>query len=89
MLNLDGNHIKENSKGISYHVKIHGLKQCVNYRKLWSRDYNAALNIGYAFVRLNKDGKRPLYLTNLKQMGENITCCKGTDGSNSSSILES
>ena len=39
MKDLKGNQIKENFKGKKYHVKIHGLKQCLNCRKFWNRDY--------------------------------------------------
>lgn len=67
MKEFKGNQIKENFKGEKYHVKIHGLKQCVNCRKFWNRDYHASLNIGKAFVDLNLTGQRPLYLTNFRK----------------------
>jgi len=43
--------------------KIHGLKQCTYHcSRLWPRDLNAVINIGNAFVQLNKYETRTNYL---------------------------
>ena len=69
MNNIKGNQVKTNKKGIEHRVVIYGLKQCRHCHKLWSRDFNTALNIGYAFVSINMNGIGPTYLTKLN-LGE-------------------
>jgi hypothetical protein len=63
MSDLYGNEKYNDKKGVMRFRKIHGLKQCTHCSRLWSRDLNAAINIGNAFVQLNKYGTRPNYLT--------------------------
>lgn len=63
MNDLYGNERYNDKNGVMRFRKIHGLKQCTHCSRLWSRDLNAAINIGNAFVQLNKYGTRPNYLT--------------------------
>jgi transposase len=62
MNDLYGNEKYKDKNGVMRFQKIHGLKQCTHCSRLWSRDLNAAINIGNAFVQLNKYGTRPDYL---------------------------
>lgn len=65
MKNILGNNIWVDKDGIEIKKTIHGLKHCTKCGRLWSRDLNAAINIGKAFLYLNKYGKRPYYLTKM------------------------
>ena len=65
MKNLKGNKTYVNKKGVTKNVSIHGLKHCTQCSRLWKRDVNAAINIGKAFLYLNKYQRRPFSLTKM------------------------
>ena len=75
MKDLYGNERYKDKNGVMRFRKIHGLKQCTNCSRLWSRDLNAAINIGNAFVQLNKYGTRPNYLTPMMPLDLSIQGC--------------
>ena len=65
MKNLKGNKTYVNKEGVTKNVSIHGLKHCTQCSRLWKRDVNAAINIGKAFLYLNKYQRRPFSLTKM------------------------
>ena len=65
MKNLKGNKTYINKDGVTKNVSIHGLKHCTQCSRLWKRDVNAAINIGKAFLYLNKYQRRPFSLTKM------------------------
>ena len=65
MKNLKGNKTYVNKEGVIKNVSIHGLKHCTQCSRLWKRDVNAAINIGKAFLYLNKYQRRPFSLTKM------------------------
>ena len=62
MKNLKGNKTYVNKKGVTKNVSVHGLKHCTQCSSLWKRHVNAAINIGTAFLHLNKYQRRPFFL---------------------------
>ena len=65
MKNLKGDKTYVNKEGVTKNVSIHGLKHCTQCSRLWKRDVNAAINIGKAFLYLNKYQRRPFSLTKM------------------------
>ena len=58
-----GNATSVDKNGVVRRKRIHGLSQCCECGRLWSRDYAASLNIGRSFVSHFHTGKAADYLS--------------------------
>ena len=65
MKNLKGNKTYVNKEGVTKNASIRSLKHCAQCSRLWKRKVNAAINIGKAFLYLNKYQRRPFSLTKM------------------------
>ena len=57
MVQPRGNATYDDKNGVERRKRIHGLSQCCECGRLWSRDYAASLNIGRSFVSHFHTGK--------------------------------
>ena len=63
MVQPRGNATYDDKNGVVRRKQIHGLSQCCECGRLWSRDYAASLNIGRSFVSHFRTGKAADYLS--------------------------